>query len=242
MLDNLNIRVNLRFLFFALYAAFLLCACASYNPQESFQASPLSFSQSKVTLQKAYKEQDFREEFYCGVEFEPDTLRILPSKDYTPRNALTKANKPNVRAQRIEFEHIMPAHRFGNTLPCWQNGGRKACAKDKEFRQMEADMRNLVPAIGEINADRNNFSFDEPPIDISYTQYGACEVYTDFKTKKFYLRVESRGIIARIYLYMSKRYDIRLSKEEESLMRKWDKLYPPSDYEKRLLRTQGALP
>ena len=102
MLDNLNIRVNLRFLFFALYAAFLLCA--SYNPQESFQASPLSFSQSKVTLQKAYKEQDFREEFYCGGEFEPDTLRILPSKDYTPRNALTKANKPNVRAQRIEFE------------------------------------------------------------------------------------------------------------------------------------------
>ena len=40
----------------------------------------------------------------------------------------------------------MPAENFGRHLPCWKEGGRKACNKDKLFNQMEADMHNLVPA------------------------------------------------------------------------------------------------
>lgn len=231
------------FAILAFCLAFLLCACqAPYVAQKSVSKSPSNFSQSKSILQQAYKEQNFTQEFYCAVEFIPDTLRVIPSNKYTPRNPITKANKQNIRAKRIEFEHIMPAHRFGKNLSCWQNGGRKACANDNDFRQMEADMRNIVPAIGEINADRSNFSFDEPPKDIFYMQYGDCKVYTDFKAKKFYPQAQSRGIIARIYLYMSEHYHIELSKEEESLMRKWDKLYPPSAYEKKLLQTQGVLP
>ena len=41
----------------------------------------------------------------------------------------------------------MPAENFGKHLPCWQDGGRKACEKDPVFSKMEADMHNLVPAI-----------------------------------------------------------------------------------------------
>ena len=51
-----------------------------------------------------------------------------------------------IRANRIEWEHIMPAENFGKHLPCWQNGGRKACEKDPLFNKMEGDMHNLVPA------------------------------------------------------------------------------------------------
>lgn len=40
----------------------------------------------------------------------------------------------------------MPAHNFGKHLPCWKNGGRKGCRKDKTFKAMESDMHNLVPA------------------------------------------------------------------------------------------------
>lgn len=41
----------------------------------------------------------------------------------------------------------MPAYWFANQLQCWQEGGRKACKKNKRFKQMEGDMHNLVPAI-----------------------------------------------------------------------------------------------
>lgn len=29
-------------------------------------------------------------------------------------------------------------------MPCWKEGGRKACQKDSQFNLMEADMHNLV--------------------------------------------------------------------------------------------------
>lgn len=226
---------------FSFCIAFLLCACQA--PQISpKQDGTLSFSQSKRALQRAYQNEPFEEEFYCGVKFDPSTLALILSPHYTPRNPTTKANKPNPRTQRIEFEHIMSAHRFGKDLPCWRNGGRKACKNDGEFIKMEGDRRNLVPAIGEINADRSNFSFADAPKDIVYSQYGQCKVYADFKAKRFYPQNHSKGIIARIYLYMSETYNIMLEKEELELMRKWNKLYPPNAYEKALLRTQEALP
>ena len=232
--------------FFYIYIAFclgfILFGCA-HKPKVATQ-SPASFTQSfaqsKAQLKKVYKAQNFHTEFYCGIDFNPHTLALLPSPNYTPRNPLTKTGKVNVRTTRIEFEHIMPAHRFGKDLECWKNGGRKACARDKQFMQMESDKRNLVPAIGEINADRSNFAYaDSAHLESQNSkQYGKCDVYTDFKHKKFYPRKSERGIIARIYLYMSERYNITLSAEEEKLMRKWDKLYPPTPYEQKLIATQ----
>lgn len=222
---------------------FFIYGCSTPRPAFVESApTPKNFTQSKAILKKAYQKYHFTQEFYCRVEFDTTTLKIIPSPKYTPRNALTKQGKPNIRAQRIEFEHIMPAHRFGKDLPCWQNGGRKACAKDKKFAQMESDLRNLVPAIGEINADRSNYEYADAPEEIVFSQYGACEVYTDFKAKRFYPAVYSKGFIARVYLYMSEKYGIVLESKERVLMQQWDKLYPPSEYENELLRTQQIQP
>lgn len=259
----------------------LIVGCANVSPES------ISFSQSKQQLKQAYKQHNFHTEFYCGVEFDIDTLKILESNSrhiesnstaevslsdfngfqakgegsllnandralsaesakitkettqgYTPRKPFTSKGKANIRAKRIEFEHIMPAHRFGGKLECWQKGGRKACESDKNFRKMEAEKRNLVPAIGEINADRSNFAYAESK-DVPQGQYGKCDAYTDFTNKRFYPRDEVKGIIARIYLYMAKQYKITLTQEEQSLMESWDKAYPPTKYEIRLLQTQG---
>ncbi|EOH7692664.1 endonuclease, partial [Campylobacter coli] len=146
----------------------------------------------------------------------------------------TKKGKINQRAKRIEWEHIMPAQNFGKHLPCWKEGGRKACQNDPLFTKMEADKQNLVPAIGEINGDRSNFRYAEAPTNLKYTQYGNCKVYTDFKAKRFYPANYSKGWIARSYLYMSKTYNIRLSDQERKLMEAWDKQYPIDEKEKRI--------
>ena len=41
---------------------------------------------------------------------------------------------------------------------------------------------------------------------------------------------------------MSEKYGIVLESKERALMQQWDKLYPPSEYEKELLRTQQTQP
>ncbi len=80
--------------------------------------------------------------------------------------------KNNKRANRIEWEHVVPAYTFGIFFSEWtvghpkcvkKNGkkfkGRKCAEKvNKEYRRMQADMFNLYPAIGEVNGRRSNYS------------------------------------------------------------------------------------
>lgn len=195
-----------------------------------------SFSKSKkILLKQIY--HDNQVTFYCNNPYETTrvnnkevSLIVQDDKFYTPRNAFTKKGKENIRSKRLEWEHVFPAENFGRHLPCWKQGGRKACAKDTIFREMEADMHNLVPAIGEVNADRSNYRYgaDLPNIGI----YGNCEFEVNFKEKRAYPRSEIRGDIARIYLYMSDKYNIRLSDQERKLMEVWDKQDPVDDWER----------
>ncbi|AXX87851.1 DNA-specific endonuclease I [Malaciobacter marinus] len=206
-----------------------------------------SFSKSKkLLLKKVY--HDNKITFYCENPYEikrvngkEKTLIIQDKKYYTPRNKYYKSGKINTRAKRVEWEHIMPAHNFGKHLPCWREGGRKACRKDKTFKAMEADMHNLVPAIGEVNGDRSNYRYGAniPKA----TQYGNCQFEVDFKAKRAYPKEDIRGNIARVYFYMSDKYNVRLSKQERKMMEAWDKQDPVSEWErvknKRIQKIQG---
>jgi len=206
-----------------------------------------SFSKSKkILLKKIYFDNQIS--FYCSNPYEvkqingkEKTLIVQDSKYYSPRKPFYKSGKPNTRAERIEWEHVMPAHNFGKHLQCWQEGGRKNCRKDKTFKTMEADMHNLVPAIGEVNGNRSNYRYgaDTPKIG----QYGNCQFEVDFKAKRAYPKEDIRGDIARIYFYMSDKYNVRLSKQERKMMEVWDKQDPVSEWEriknKRVEKLQG---
>ncbi|MCV3397871.1 endonuclease [Campylobacter lari] len=206
-----------------------------------------NFNESKKELVELYESlgSTYQYDFYCNAPFKANKkgkytkFEVVKSDLYTPRNEYTKKGKINQRAKRIEWEHIMPAQNFGKHLPCWREGGRKACQKDPLFTKMEADKQNLVPAIGEVNGDRSNFRYAEAPLNLEYTQYGNCKVYTDFKAKRFYPANYSKGWIARSYLYMSKTYNIRLSDQERKLMESWDKQYPMSEKE-RIIREKSS--
>ncbi|EEA6178277.1 TPA: endonuclease, partial [Campylobacter jejuni] len=142
-----------------------------------------SFGESKKELVMLYDSlgSAYQYDFYCNAPFKANKkgkytkFEVVKSDLYTPRNEYTKKGKINQRAKRIEWEHIMPAQNFGKHLPCWKEGGRKACQNDPLFTKMEADKQNLVPAIGEINGDRSNFRYAEAPTNLKYTQYGNCK-------------------------------------------------------------------
>ncbi|WP_432472920.1 endonuclease [Amphritea sp. HPY] len=217
------LRIAVQLLFITLFSSSL------------FAAPPSSFSQSKKILARLY--QDNPVSFYCGCDYNQRGKKLVPGWD----NCGFQPRKNAKRASRIEWEHVVPAWAFGHQLQCWQEGGRKACRKDKQFRMMEADMHNLVPAIGEVNGDRSNYSFamleGEPRV------YGRCDMEVNFKARKVEPPVNRRGDIARTYLYMRDQYGLNISKKQQQLFNAWASQDPVDQWElernRRISELQG---
>ncbi|MBO8415258.1 MAG: endonuclease [Proteobacteria bacterium] len=184
-----------------------------------------SFNQAKKILPSIYKQLDDPATIYCGcpVTIERNRFKLsLKECGYQVR-------KQPKRAARVEIEHVMPAWEFGHQLQCWQDGGRKNCAKDDRFKEMEGDLHNLFPSVGEVNGDRSNFQFTD--WNGTPTQYGKCEMVIDFKQKQAQPPRRSRGVIARAYLYMADKYGIRLSNTQKRIYEAWNRQYQPDDNE-----------
>lgn len=187
-------------------------------------ASHVKFYSAKKRLANIYKD-DHQETFYCGCDYRYQGKKLVPDLNSCGYNV----RKQGKRANRIEWEHIVPAWQFGHQRQCWQKGGRKACRKDSTFSYMEGDMHNLVPSIGEVNGDRSNYGFSEwngiP------TQYGQCDMLIDFKGRKVQPPEHSKGAIARAYLYMQDHYGFKLSKQDLQLYKAWNNRFPTSQWE-----------
>ena len=95
---------------------------------------------------------------------------------------------------------------------------------------MEADLHNLVPAVGEVNGDRNNYSFGMLGNYVS--DYGRCNFIIDRDLKTVQPPEYTRGFIARTYFYMRQKYGLPISAQKMKLFRVWDKQYPPDAWEK----------
>ncbi|AUJ68617.1 endonuclease [Pseudoalteromonas sp. NC201] len=182
-----------------------------------------SFSKAKKHLSQQVT--DNTRTLYCNCNIKKQGKKLVPdpaSCGYTPRLPYTRNGKENARAQRIEWEHIVPAWEFGHQLQCWQDGGRKHCRKvSEQFRKMEADIHNLAPAIGEINGDRSNFRFGMLPS--TEANYGACPVKIDFKLRRIEPPEYARKRIADAYFYMEKTYGLKISPQQRKLFTAWQK-------------------
>ena len=200
-----------------LIIALVLC-CVSFN---LYAEQFTSFYSAKKHLIETLP--DNATSLYCGCNIKRQRKKLVPDPNacgYVPRNAVTRSGKPNARATRIEWEHIVSAWEFGHQLQCWQDGGRKNCRKvSAKFRQMEADINNLAPAIGEINADRSNYRFGM--LNEKATQYGRCEVKVNFKQRVIEPPVDARKRIADTYAYMQKTYGLKISDKQKKLFNAW---------------------
>lgn len=217
---------------------------ASANPKGNVTIE--SFNKAKKILHDQIY-ADHRVTFYCGCLYDENNV-IIPSDKYTPKN-------DNKRANRIEWEHIVPAQAFGQSFVEWRDGdpecidkkgkafkGRNCARKvSQEFRYMESDMYNLVPAVGEINGLRSNYSFAMIPGE--KREFGSCDF--EIEDRKAEPRPEIRGDIARTYFYMDDAYPGHgvISKKNEKLFQAWDKEDPADAWEcercRRIEKIQG---
>jgi deoxyribonuclease-1 len=211
-------------LFYALALSLLVISPAFSNP-------PATFSEAKVIArQQVYLDQadSAQGELYCGCKW---TWVGKSGGRIDAQSCGLKARKQESRAQRTEWEHIVPAWTFGNQRQCWQNGGREHCVDDDPvFRAMEADLFNLYPSVGEVNGDRSNFNYGMAAG--VAPQYGQCKTRVDFDQRTAEPRDEVKGLVARTTFYMFDRYNLSMSRQQQQLLMVWDKQHPVTPWEK----------
>lgn len=202
---------------------------------------PSSFRKAKkLALTQVYK--DHHKSFYCGCSFNDKKQVNQDSCGYKPR---TRSGKENIRDNRIEWEHVLPASKMGSHLTCWgserrqfpqcvkSNGklksGRDCCQKvNRDFRNAHNDLVNLTPAIGEVNADRSNLAYAE--IIGESRAYGQCDFEYDTVNKVAEPAGRIRGDIARIQLYLENTYGevlgFKFSAAKRAMLDLWNEKDP----------------
>lgn len=240
-----SFKIGLFCLVSLFHSAVLATAADSLDSINRGNTKILKFRNAKKRLRKLYRslaksgDLSLSRTIYCGCGFNGKKVNFK-SCNYKPKFPKTKKGKKNQRAYRIEWEHVVPAHAFGQSFSGWKDGkshkeckklsNRKCAAKmHPEFRRMEADIFNLFPAIGEVNAIRSNYSMAEIPGEVR--EFGGCDV--EIVDRKIEPRKEVRGDIARIYFYMDWAYPGKgiISKKNRKLFESWNKEDPVSKSE-----------
>ncbi len=210
------------------------------NPLTSFTAA------KKKARNEVYF--DHRKTLYCVCDYTHSTTASGGAIDPTACGYQVRADP--ARGGQLEWEHIMPAFEFGHLRTCWSEGhaicvnsdgtsfkGRACCKKsgaDPEFRKMEADLHNLAPSVGELNADRSNHPYGMVPG--GPREYGVCDFEVGGSPKVAEPMESIQGDVARVWLYMSETYNVRLSQEEQAMFEAWHVADPVDAFE--LLRDQ----
>lgn len=220
----------------ALFAGAMACLSSTAG------AEPRDFSQAKRLLKEhVYYDQNAGQggTFYCGCDWSWQG-RSGGRIDTNSCGFQTWTHRD--RASRLEWEHTVAAHTFGQQRQCWRNGGRENCQKtDPIFNRMEADMHNVVPSVGSANAIRSNLPLGM--VSSNPQPLGQCATKFDTSSRMVEPRDEAKGMAARITFYMADRYNLRLSRQQERTLLAWHRQFPVTEFEllrdKRIARAMG---
>lgn len=224
-------------------AAVFITACSSAPKEEALINKVDNYQRAKRLMAKVFEGSE--RTFYCGCRYQGNSVDH-GSCGYEPI-------KPGGRADRMEWEHVVPAFAFGQSFPEWREGhpdcvdsrgrpykGRRCARKaSRLFRLMEADLYNLQPAIGEINGRRGHYAMGMIPGE--ERRFGECDV--EIEDRKIEPRPAVRGDIARTYLYMDRVYPGRglVSKKNRPLFEAWDREDPVDSAERVRLAKIGEI-
>lgn len=218
-------------------AAFLIPTIALAEPP----SRPIKSFESAKRIAREVIYAGHSIDFYCGCAYTEKSKSggtiDATNCGYTPR-------KDKVRGARLEWEHVMPAYYFGSTRSCWKKGnakcvksdgtpfkGRQCCARvDKIFQRIEADLHNLTPAVGELNADRSNLPYGI--VKGESRKYGRCDFEIGGSPKLTEPRDEVRGDAARAWLYMADTYGVALTDSQRTMFEEWSQADPPDRWER----------
>ena len=212
-------------------------------PTDAGNSAIESFGKAKRYLLKMHLTAEQLATFYCGSRFNGKKQVSHQGSGYKP------ATQDAARESRVEWEHVVPAYKFGITFPYWAERGaephpdcvdkkgkplknRDCTEKNSEqFRFMQADLHNLRPAIGSVNGLRSNYDF--AVISGEERKFGVCDMEIDSKNARAEPPEVVQGDIGRTYLYMASAYpDVAfLSAQEVQMMQDWAQADPVDAWE-----------
>lgn len=213
-----------------------------------------TFDEAKRALIRVY--DGHYVDTYCDCPFEraASALRI----DLSRCGFANEKRTP--RAERIEWEHAVPAAAFGHTFVEWSQGtdacvdakgrrtkGRACARRSAEFSRIEADLHNLFPVVGEINGLRGDLPMGAP--DVGRTPHGPARdvvfagCATEVRRTFFVPRPPIRGDLARAYKYMDRAYPDRhlVDDAHRAIFDAWDAADPPDAWERERNRRIAAV-
>jgi deoxyribonuclease-1 len=194
--------------------------------------SPSSFNQAKKVALNIFSQNPIT--LYCHCRYEQNKVNLTSCN--------MKEAEQYKRAHRIEWEHIMAAEHFGRQFDCWRaplckrsNGkpfkGRSCCQKiDAHYRHIEAELYNLWPEVGLVNQARSNYRFGMLSQQSNY--YG-CHMTINKYLRRAEPPDDTKGLIARAYLFMAEHYSISMSKSQRQLFNAWNRQYAPTLWERQ---------
>ncbi len=217
---------------------FLAVLCTSFEVYAD--GPPKTFFAAKKYLADLHEQIGHLETIYCGCPY----VRTTESGGNIDREACgLKGRKDEVRSDRIEWEHVVPASWFGQTRACWQlksdaypecgsKSGRQCCeAVDEHFALAHNDPNNLFPSSGEVNGDRSNYPYGE--VEGEPREYGACDFEIQMTLGGKVAEPAagpSRGTLARAMLYMAEVYGVDVKLDMKTVY-EWNTMYPPEAWE-----------
>lgn len=226
-------KISLYFVMLAFFAIPVYAEDHPFSHLPEGNTTIESFTVAKKHMKKIYKAHP--ETFYCKAKFDEKGNVELPVGFETP--------KYEKRTKRIEWEHVVPAENFGRHELAWREGhpscvdkkgkpfkGRK-CAElvSQDFRHAQADLFNLVPSVGAVNALRSNYSFTEFSGKTAST-FGSCEM--KIQDRKVEPPKYSKGMIARTYFYFESAYSwFKISEKMRRIFMIWNLVYPVDEWE-----------
>ena len=201
----------------------------------SFPAYSYTFQSAKQWAFSIY--YNHRKTFYCGCRYSTSGKVMASQCGFS-------SIRNSERANWIEWEHVVPVSHFGRSFKEWKGGheecqggngktykGRRCVRKvSKKFKEIEGDLYNLVPVIGELNNARSNTKMGV--IAGEKRAFGKC----DFEVFKGIIepRPDIKGDIARTYFYMDYRYpgyDI-IDSKDRAMFELWNKQDPVDSWER----------
>ena len=168
---------------------------------------------------------------YCGASYQGRTITD-PNGFYS--------SKYKKRGNKVEWEHVVPDSHFGETFSEWTFGapscansrgkpfkGRSCASRlSKEYRYMAADLYNLYPVIGTVNALRSDYDY----VPITGPGLGDCDMIIEAREANPPDR--AKGVVARVSLYFAETYKrYSLSDSQRDLFNEWDEEFPVTEVE-----------
>lgn len=168
--------------------------------------------------------------FFCEKPIENDGTVFVRSCDLCPPIPT-----------KVEWMDIVPNKRLAKDRVCYSHPvcldkkghafkGIRCCRQmDKNFAEMESDLYNIAPEEPMLNRfNKTNQVAQVEPIKGQFV----CDFRYDYHAKKIEPPTQSKGMVARTYLYYQSQYGLSLTPEEKELFLEWHHAYPPTPWER----------